>query len=90
MAGNSTIAQTVNMDDEIVNAIVTFRSREEQVNGSICEISALEVYRGREQATNISHQGFSLTENGTFKVYRLHSVFYNILYTIISYLCRFT
>ena len=90
MAGNSTIARTINTDNEIVNVIVTFRSREEQVNGSICEISSLEVYRGREQATNISHQGFSLTENGTIKVYWLHNVSYNILYTIISYPCRFT
>ena len=73
MAGNSTIAQTTNTDNEIVNVVVTFRSREEQVNGSICNISALEVYRGREQVIEINNQGFSLTENGTIKVYRLYS-----------------
>ena len=68
MAGNSTIAQTINMNNQIVDAVVIFRSREEQVNGSICSISSLEVYRGREQANEINKGGFSLAENGTIKV----------------------
>ena len=74
MAGNSTITQTIDMNNQVADAVVTFKNREEQVslNGSICEISVLEVYRGREQATNISHHGFSLTENGTIKVYQLY------------------
>ena len=38
------------------------------VNNTLCNISSLEVYRGREQAIEISHEGFSLTENGVFKV----------------------
>ena len=71
MAGNSTIAQTIDMNNQIANAVVTFRNREEQVNGSICNISSLEVYRGREQAIEIDYRGFSLTENGTIKVYQL-------------------
>ena len=33
-----------------------------------CHIDSLEVYRGREQAIEISHDGFSLTENGTVEV----------------------
>ena len=38
------------------------------VNNTLCHISSLEVYRGREQAIEISHDGFSLTENGTINV----------------------
>ena len=38
------------------------------VNNSLCHISSLEVYRGREQAIEISHDGLSLTENGAINV----------------------
>ena len=38
------------------------------VNSSLCHISSLEVYRGRDQAIEISHQGFSLSDNGSIKV----------------------
>ena len=69
MTGTSTTAQTLKTNEDIVNAIVTFRSREEQVNGSVCQISSLEVYRGRDQAIEISHQGFSLSGSGTIEVY---------------------
>jgi hypothetical protein len=40
------------------------------VNSSLCHISSLEVYRGRDQAIEISHQGFSLNENGSIKVHK--------------------
>ena len=69
MTGTSTTAQTLNTNEDLVNAIVTFRSREEQVNSSLCQISSLEVYRGRDQAIEISHQGFSLSGSGTIEVY---------------------
>ena len=69
MAGTSAIiAQTHNNALQIVDAIVILRSREEQVSGSVCQISSLEVYRGREQAIEISHQGFSLNDNGSIEV----------------------
>ena len=74
MTGTSIIAQTalVNMNvDILINAIVAFRSREEHVDGSVCQISSLEVYRGRQRAIEISHQGFSLNGNGSIEVYRL-------------------
>ena len=71
MTGTSTIAQTVNMNVDILNTIVAFRSRGEHVNGSVCQISSLEVYQGRQRAIEISHQGFSLNGNGSIKVYRL-------------------
>ena len=47
------------------------------VNSSLCQISSLEVYRGRDRAIEISHQGFSLSENGSIKVYcSLHATYY--------------
>ena len=57
------------MNEEIVNAVVAFRNTSEQVNSSTCHISTLEVYRGREQAIEISHEGFSLSDNGSIEVY---------------------
>ena len=74
MIGTSTIAQTtlVNMNvDILINAIVALRSREEHVDGSVCQVSSLEVYRGRQRAIEISHQGFFLNGNGSIEVYRL-------------------
>jgi hypothetical protein len=48
------------------------------VNSSFCHISSLEVYRGRDQAIEISNQGFSLSENGSIKVHkyslRMHTI----------------
>ena len=40
------------------------------VNGSLCQIASLEVYRGRSsnQTTEISYAGFSLSENGIVEV----------------------
>ena len=72
MENTSATAQTANTSEYIVNAVVTFRTTAELViNSSTCHISGLEVYRGKEQAFKIKHQGFSLTENGTIKVYLL-------------------
>ena len=45
-----------------------FNGTSQTVNGSFCTISSLEVYRGREQAIEISHQGFSLSDNGSIEV----------------------
>ena len=38
------------------------------VDSSFCRISGLEVYRGREQAIEISHEGISLGNSGTIEV----------------------
>ena len=35
---------------------------------SYCNISSLEVYRGRKQAIEISHDGFSLSDRGAIQV----------------------
>jgi hypothetical protein len=45
-----------------------FDGTDQTVNSSYCNISSLEVYRGREQAIEISHQGFSLGDNGSIEV----------------------
>ena len=73
--GNSRI-QTVNSTDKATNAIViNTKSKEKQINSSVCSISSLEVYRGREKAFEINHTGFLLDNSGTIEV---------INYTILS------
>jgi hypothetical protein len=61
----------------------TFKINEtdQLVNSSLCRISSLEVYRGRQQAIEISDQGFSLSENGSITVHKTQMVC--ILYVII-------
>ena len=48
--------------------ILGFNGTNQSVNGSFCNISSLEVYRGREQAIEISHRGFFIGDNGSIKV----------------------
>ena len=38
------------------------------INESLCQIASLEVYRGRNQIIEISHNGLSLSEGGTVQV----------------------
>ena len=57
-------------DSAIVDAtIVTVSNTCQPVNSSLCHIASLEVYRGRRQVTEISHDGFFLSERGTIKVF---------------------
>ena len=53
---------------ETQNVTVIVTSTKKQVNNSVCRISSLEVYRGREQAIEIGHDGFSLGNSGTIEV----------------------
>ena len=39
-----------------------------RLNGSVCKIASLEVYRGSSQAVEISHSGFTLNESGNIVV----------------------
>ena len=56
-------------DNSLTDAIiVTITYASQSVNGSLCQISSLEVYRGRKHITEISHDGFSLSNEGTFMV----------------------
>ena len=45
-----------------------FNITDQPVNSSFCHIASLEVYRGRKQAIQISHYGFSLSINGNVNV----------------------
>ena len=49
-------------------ATLHFREANQTINSSVCDIASLEVYRGGKQAIRISHQGFTLSENGSIKV----------------------
>ena len=73
MAGAATTAQTLTMNNIVADAVVALRGTVEhiQLNSSTCQISSLEVYRGRQQAIEISHQGFSLSNNGNIQVQQL-------------------
>ena len=75
MAGTATTAQTLTMNNNVADAVIALRGTVEhtQLNSSTCQISSLEVYRGREQAIEISHQGFSLSDSGTIQVHKLLS-----------------
>ena len=71
--GNSTtiLIQTIIGGKEsqtVANATIITKSTNESLNNSVCDISSLEVYRGREQAIEINHTGFILGNSGTFEV----------------------
>ena len=51
-----------------------FNDTKQLVNSSFCSISSLEVYRGRRQAIEINHEGFSLNDNGSIEVDDKHTV----------------
>ena len=49
--------------------IVVANNTLQVVNGSVCHIASLEVYRGKRLITMIRHNGFSLSDRGTIEVY---------------------
>ena len=58
-------------DNTTDNHSATFKFNEtpdKLVNGSLCNISSLEVYRGRDEVIKINHDGFSLSNNGNIEV----------------------
>ena len=62
-------ALTVDSSQQTVTAaIIVYKDQPMQVNTSFCHIAGLEVYRGREQAIEINHEGFSLSDRGTIEV----------------------
>ena len=64
------LAITSTISDKFNEYIVLFgfNGINQTVNSSVCNISSLEVYRGREQVIEISHQGFSMNDNGSVEV----------------------
>ena len=58
----------INKVSEIYIESFGFNETNQPVNSSFCNISNLEVYRGREQAIEISHQGFFINDSGSIEV----------------------
>ena len=58
------IGATVNSSSMSTDAVIIYRETNQPVNGSLCIISDLEVYRGSNQITEIEDGGFSLNETG--------------------------
>ena len=63
-------AQTLNPSRSpiIVDALIRTTELNQTVNSSLCIISSLEVYRGRQQAIAINESVFTLSDSGTIKV----------------------
>ena len=61
-----------------------FNDTKQLVNGSFCNISRLEVYRGREQTIEINHEGFSLNDNGSVEVDDKHRCYDYLVIFILS------
>ena len=57
-------AATSNLTD----GVVYHRSTGQPVKSAFCHISSLEVYRGRNEVTRISHDGFHLNQRGAIEV----------------------
>jgi hypothetical protein len=52
---------------KLTDAVVVHSARELSVNTSFCHISSLEVYRGRQNTTEIRQDGFALSQMGTIE-----------------------
>lgn len=63
---NTLTVDGANIDEYVV--LFEFNETHQSVNSSFCEISSLEVYRGRQHAIVISHEGFSLNDSGSIEV----------------------
>ena len=61
-------AATVNSLNVVTDAIVVYRGSNQPANGFLCLISNLEVYRGRDQITEIESDGVSVNERGFIEV----------------------
>ena len=53
----------------LVDALIKPKESDQAVNNSLCDISSLEVYRGRQQAFTIDESVFTMSESGALKVY---------------------
>ena len=61
-------ALTFDSKAKIANASIISTSNQAHTDGSLCQINSLQVYRGKKQATEISHNGFFLSAKGAFEV----------------------
>ena len=78
---------TVNSLDEVVDAVIAYRGTNpsQPVNGSLCVISNLEVYRGSDQVIEIESGGFSLNESGFIQVTSSKNSQAIVQYIIVNY-----
>ena len=74
-SSQSTTGQTATLNMDIATALVVGKNTSLPVNSSVCHISTLEVYRGREQAFKISHDGFTLSNNSAIEVTQVYAYF---------------
>ena len=64
-----TAATIFNIDtSDLTDAVVYHRPTGQPVRSAFCHISSLEVYRGRNEAINIRHDGFHLNQRGNIEV----------------------
>ena len=72
------VKHLVTNDREVAETFYFNRSDKLLLNSSFCHIASLEVVRGREQAIQINHSGFSLGDNATIEVlYELYMKIYS-------------
>ena len=53
---------------QTTDAVIATTNDGQPLNGSMCGIASLEVYRGSEDVFQIQHDGFSLSDRGTLEV----------------------
>ena len=64
-----TAATPFNFDkSNLTDAVVHHRPTGQSVKNAFCRISSLEVYRGRDEAINIRHDGSHLNQRGNIEV----------------------
>ena len=69
---NNTITVTTAGTNTSSVAVITHRAHYGEVNSSLdCHIDSLEVYRGGQKITKISHDGLSINENRSIEVIAL-------------------
>ena len=56
-------AATLNSLKMLTEAVIVHHETHQTVNGSLCRITSLEVYRGRQQIIEIIHNGLSLIDD---------------------------
>lgn len=68
--GIKTIASVIVTADNssITSPVILAINDSQPVNGSFCQITSLEVYRGRRHITEISHNGLFLSDEGVLEV----------------------
>ena len=66
---NSNVSNITHLvDSNNKTARFHFRETSQMLNNSLCHIISLEVYRGKDQATEIRHDGFFTCCNGSIEV----------------------